>query len=214
MSRTGELLALLGPSGSGKTTLLRAIAGLETVEAAGAFDGRGHRHPRARSSRRLRVPALRAVPSHDRLRERRVRAARSAAAAAPVGGGDPQRVFSRCWSWCSSTGSPALPASAVRRSAPARRACPCARHRAAGAAARRTLRRARREGPQGSASLAAPPARRAAHHERVRDARPGRGAGGGRPRGRDERGAHRAGGHTAGGLRPARDAVRLSVPRP
>ena len=36
-----------------------------------------------RSPRRLRVPALRAVPAHDRVRERRVRAARAAARERP-----------------------------------------------------------------------------------------------------------------------------------
>ena len=45
----------------------------------GALPRRGrHRVARARAQRRLRVPALRAVPPHDRVREHRVRPARAA----------------------------------------------------------------------------------------------------------------------------------------
>ena len=80
-------MALLGPSGSGKTTLLRIIAGLEYPDAgARLFDGEdATRAQRARPPRRLRVPALRAVPTHERVRERRVRPARAGRArAAPA----------------------------------------------------------------------------------------------------------------------------------
>ena len=89
------------------------------------------------------------------------------------------------------------PVAAVRRPAPARRAGPRAGGRAEGAAARRAVRRARRQGAQGAAPLAAPPARRAAHHQRLRHPRPGRGAGSGRPRRRDEPRQDRAGRHAA-----------------
>ena len=55
------------PVGSGKTTLLRIIAGLEVADAGQrSLRGRGRHAPiRARPQRRLRVPALRAVPPHD-----------------------------------------------------------------------------------------------------------------------------------------------------
>ena len=79
----GELVALVGPSGSGKSTLLRVVAGLERQDAGRRADprrGRGAARP-GRPTDRLRVPALRAVPAHDGVRERRVRAARAAAAA-------------------------------------------------------------------------------------------------------------------------------------
>src|SRR5690606_41414100 len=49
----------------------------------------------------------------------------------------------------------ALSEPAFRRPAPARRACPRHGHRAEGAAARRAFRRARRQGAQGTAPLAA-----------------------------------------------------------
>ncbi len=68
---SGELVALLGPSGSGKTTLLRTIAGLEfpdTRQRAGFILRRGRDDDsRERAQGRLRVPALRAVPAHDRF---------------------------------------------------------------------------------------------------------------------------------------------------
>jgi hypothetical protein len=77
----GELVALLGPSGSGKTTLLRIIAGLESADdaARSCSTARTPRRRRARAPGRLRVPALRAVPPHDGVRERRLRPARAAA---------------------------------------------------------------------------------------------------------------------------------------
>ena len=78
----GELVALLGPSGSGKTTLLRIIAGLDyrRCGARSVVDGEDTSGTHVRAAQgRLRVPALRAVPPHDRVREHRLRAARPAA---------------------------------------------------------------------------------------------------------------------------------------
>lgn len=64
----GRLIGLLGPSGSGKTTILRMIAGLETPDRGDIFIGgrRVNERPRAGKARyRLRLPELRAVPTHD-----------------------------------------------------------------------------------------------------------------------------------------------------
>jgi ABC-type sugar transport system ATPase subunit len=47
--------------------------------------------PRARAPGRLRVPALRAVQAHDRVRERRLRPARQAAQGAPERSADPRQ---------------------------------------------------------------------------------------------------------------------------
>ncbi len=113
----GELLALLGPSGSGKTTLLRIIAGLDWPDSGEvAIDGEKALQPRRqRAPGRLRVPALRAVPPHDGVRERRLRPAR-AAARDPQGRGRRSAPASRnCSIWCSSTGWPI----AIRASCPA-----------------------------------------------------------------------------------------------
>jgi sulfate transport system ATP-binding protein len=87
----GELLALLGPSGSGKTTLLRIIAGLDWPDAGEvSFDGENALAAGPASAMSVRVPALRAVPPHDGVRERRVRPA-GAAARDPQGRGrDPR----------------------------------------------------------------------------------------------------------------------------
>ncbi|MFP1557146.1 sulfate/thiosulfate ABC transporter ATP-binding protein CysA [Escherichia coli] len=70
---SGQMVALLGPSGSGKTTLLRIIAGLEHQTSGHIrFHGTGCQPPaRARSQGRFRVPALRAVPSYDGVRQYR-----------------------------------------------------------------------------------------------------------------------------------------------
>ncbi len=101
--------------------------------------------PRARSAGRLRVPALRAVPAHDRVREHRLRPARAPAQApaerAEIREAGPQRCCELVqldgWPTAIRTSSPAASGSASRW--PAR--LPCEPQRAA---ARRAVRRARR----------------------------------------------------------------------
>ena len=64
----GETIALLGPSGCGKTTTLRLIAGFETPDT-GTLRLAGEDVARKRPYRavhRIAVPALRAVPAHER----------------------------------------------------------------------------------------------------------------------------------------------------
>ena len=102
----GELIALLGPSGSGKTTLLRLIAGLDFPTAGRDPVRRRGRvgQVRAGAQRRLRVPALRAVPAHDGVREHRVRSARAPARHAADRSGDPQARHEPAGSRSSSPG--------------------------------------------------------------------------------------------------------------
>ena len=84
--RPGELVALLGPSGCGKTTLLRIVAGLETPDRGSVlFDGEDATNRQVGERRvGLRLSALRALPPHDGVRERRVRPARAPASASSV----------------------------------------------------------------------------------------------------------------------------------
>ncbi len=73
----GEFFSLLGPSGCGKTTLLKMIAGFEQPDSW-AGDARGRRRvdrPAAPTQRQHRVPAVRAVPAHVGVRQRRLRPA-------------------------------------------------------------------------------------------------------------------------------------------
>ena len=191
----GELLALLGPSGSGKTTLLRIIAGLE-IRAEGAVPStartRAALDPGA--SRRLRVPALRAVSSHDRVREHRLRPDVRPRRMRPPRREIRARVDD-CSTSCSSTASArAIPRSSRAASAsasrlparsPSSRACCCSTSRSA----RSTPRCAR----TCAAGCASPRAHRA-HHD-LRHPRSGRGAGTRRPGGDHERGPDRADRH-------------------
>ena len=85
-ARDKEFLALLGPSGSGKTTLLRVLAGLERPDAGEVrFDGEDFLSiPVRRRKRGHGVPALRALPPHDRGPEHRLRPDGAAALRAAV----------------------------------------------------------------------------------------------------------------------------------
>ena len=209
---TGHLTALLGPSGCGKSTLLRIIAGLETIRRRQHPD-RGHReHPpgAAAAQRRLRLPALRGVQAPHGARQRRLRA------------GDPQAPQGRDPRPGDGPAPPRAPGAvrrpqagpALRRPAAAYRPRPRAGGGAEDPAPRRTLRRPRRQGTQGAARLAAPPARRGAGHHRVRHPRPGGGAGGLRRDRGDQRGTGRAGRLPRRALRRPGQRLRDALPRP
>ena len=132
----GELVALLGPSGSGKTTLLRIIAGLEQPDPGSGpilFHGEDVAdRDVAQPPGRLRVPALRPVPPHDGVRERRLRAARAAAAARGRRETAIKYKVMRLLKLVQLDGlRRPLSAPALRRPAPARGPGPRAGHRAA-----------------------------------------------------------------------------------
>ena len=206
-SPTGELVALLGPPARGKTTLLRIIAGLEVPDARHHPLSRRGRHRPARPGApgRIRLSALRAVPPHDACS----RMSPSVCGSGPERSGPPDGEIRETVHGAAQAG-PArlagrpLSVAALRRPAAARRPGPGAGGRAPGAAAGRAVRRARRQGAQGTAPLAAPAARRNPRHQRLRHPRSGRGAGGGRSRGGDERRPDRADRHARGGLRATR----------
>ena len=139
-SRDGEFFTLLGPSGSGKTTTLRMIAGFEQPDAGRDHARRrGHHAPAAvRARRQHGLPGLRALPAHDRRRERRLRAEGEGRRRAPSATRQVERGARR---WCASTAtatasrcsSPAGSASASRsraRSSTGRRCC-CSTSRSA-----------------------------------------------------------------------------------
>ena len=155
-------MALVGPSGSGKSTLLRVVAGLERQDAGVVRDPRrGCGAARTgRPADRLRVPALRAVPAHDRVREHRVRAARAAAAGAADGERDHHGGEGPAAARGARRAGRAVSVGAFRWTTAARRAGAGAGGAAAGAAARRAVRRAGRAGAEAAAAVAADAARR------------------------------------------------------
>ncbi len=204
---TGELVALLGPSGSGKTTCCGSSpAWSMPTPAQRALRRRGRDPPgRAGPASGLRLPALRPVPPHDRVRERGLRPAGAAARrSAPPEAEIRERVMKLLklvqLDWLADRYPSQLSGGQRQRVALARALAV----EPQGAAARRAVRRARRQGAPGAAPLAAAAARRDPPDQRLRHPRPGRGPRGGRPRGGDEPGPHRAGRHARGRVPPAR----------
>ena len=195
----GSLTALLGPSGSGKSTLLRIIAGLEVPDGGavtlGGEDvtgvppqqrGIGFVFQHYAAFKHMTVRDNVAFGLTIRKRPKDEIATRVDELLGIVGLAGYQGSY---------------PSQLSGRPAPADGARPRPRRRAEGASARRALRRARRDRPQGAAHLAAPPPRRGARDHDLRDPRPGGGDGHLRPDRGDERGPHRAGGLPARALR-------------
>ena len=156
---------------------------------------------RWRAQGRLRVPALRAVPAHDGVREHRLRPAGAAAPPASQRSRRSASASRSCSTWCSSTGWPSafraqLSGGQRQRVALARALavepkCCCSTSRSA-----RSTPRCARSCADGCAGCTTSFTSRDLRH-----ARPGRSAESRRPRRGDEQGAHPAGRHAAAGLR-------------
>jgi ABC-type uncharacterized transport system YnjBCD ATPase subunit len=211
--QTGELLALLGPSGSGKTTLLRIIAGLEWPDSGSvSFHGEDATSTHARDRQVGFVFQHYALFGHLTIFENiafglRVRPRKHRPTEAAIAKKVHTLLELVQLDWLPigfRTSCPAASGSASRLRVLLRwnRACCCSTSRSA-----RSTRACARTAP-----VAPAPARRSARHERIRDARPGRGAGSRRPRRRDEPRPCRADGLAGRGLRPSCDAVRVRVP--
>ena len=209
---TGQLTALLGPSGGGKSTLLRIIAGLENADT-GTVTIEGHEATHLPPQKRNVGFVFQHYAAFKHMS-----VAKNVAFGLEIRKRPKAEVEKRVdellelvhlSQFAAPAAGPALrwPASADGAGARAGR-------RADRAAARRAVRRAGREGPQGAARVAAPPARRGARDDGVRDPRPG---GGPRGRRRDrghQRRPHRAGRHPRPAVRRAGQRLRDELPRP
>ena len=209
--REGEFFSMLGPSGCGKTTTLRMIAGFEEPTEGRILLQGGDVTLRAagQAQRQHGLPGLRAVPAHDRVRERRVRAAHQEGR--PCRGRGARRGGDALGAPRGHGGAQAGPA--LRRPAAARRPRARARQPARGPAARRAARRARPEAAQGDAARAQGDPDAHADDVRLRHARPGRGAHDERPHRRHERRRRRADRRAARALRAPGDSVRRRLHR-
>ena len=137
----------------------------------------------AQARHRRRVPELRAVPAYERRRERRLSAARAAAAASRLAGESAQRR----WRWSARRLRRARHRAALRRPAPARGARARDDLRAAPDPDGRAALRARQAAARIHADRAARAAQAHRRHHHLRHARPARGADHERPRRRSER---------------------------
>ena len=183
----GALVALLGPSGSGKTTLLRIIAGLEVPDSGTVLFRDDDITKQSARDRNVGF-----VFQHYAL-FRHMTVFENVAFGLRVRKWPEQKIRDRVQELLHlvrlEEKASAVPREPLRRAEAAHRAGPRAGARTEGAAARRAVRRARREGAGRAARLAPAVPRRAARHQHLRHARPGGSVRGGGPRGGDEQGA-------------------------
>ena len=157
---TGQLTALLGPSGGGKSTLLRIIAGLDKADT-GTVTIEGVEATKLPPQKRN----VGFVFQHYAV-FKHMTVAKNVAFGLEIRKRDKAEIEHRVDELLRLVHlqqfSHRLPVAALGRPAPADGAGARPRRRAEGAAPRRAVRRARREGPQGAARVAAPAARRGA----------------------------------------------------
>ncbi len=171
----GSLTALLGPSGSGKSTLLRAHRRPRSARYRLDHHQRTAMSPESRRRNAVSVSSSSTTPRSSTYTVRDNVA---------FGLYDPQapksEIKEKVDNLLEVVGLAGFqnryPGPAVRRSAPAHGAGRAPGRRPGGAAARRAVRRAGRQGPRGSAGLAAPAARRGPRHHGAGHPRSGRGA--------------------------------------
>ena len=163
----------------------------------------------ARAQREHRLPAVRPVPAHVRVRQRGVRPPGEEGRGRrdpPAGDGDARDRAARRVRAASAGADVGWPAAAGR-------AGPGAGQPPERPAPRRAARRARPQAPRGDADRAQADPARGRHHVRVRHPRPGRGAHDERPHRRHEQGQGRADRHARGDLRQAGEHLRRRIHR-
>ena len=205
--------SLLGPSGCGKTTTLRMLAGFEQpdegyIRISGEYvAGR----PAVQARREHRVPALRAVPAHDRGRERRLRPA-------PEGRRQERRSTRRVGEALEMVKMTKLAKRKPRQmSGGQQQRVALARalvNRPSRAAARRAARRPRPQAPPGDADRAEAAPDPGRHHVHLRHPRPGGGAVDVGPHRGHARRPRRAAGRPRHDLRRTRVGLRRRLHRP
>ena len=190
----GEFFSMLGPVGLGQDHGAAAHRRLRAADERHDRALRAGRH-QARALRPRRehgLPGLRALPAHERARQRRLRAA--GARHRPQGARPSGRCARspRCGSSRFGDRKPSQLSGGQRQRVALARATVVA---AQGAAARRAARRARPQAPRADAGRAEADPARARHHLHLRHARPGGGAHPLRPHRRVQRRPHRAARH-------------------
>ena len=208
---SGSLTALLGPSGSGKSTLLRAIAGLDQPDTGTiTINGRDVTHVPPQRRGIGFVFQHYAAFKHLTVRD-------NVAFGLKIRKRPKAEIKEKVDNLLEVVGLAGFQTRYPNQlSGGQRQRMALARALAvdpAGAAARRAVRCAGRQGARGPAGVAAPPARRGARHDRAGHPRPGGGARRRRPDRGAQQGPHRAGRLADRGVRRPGQRVRDVVPR-